>query len=61
MFKRIVETHQKGAFEGLEAAKEYAESAQKSSAKRYAAFLNNLKSLDIQGKYLDVGAGTLRK
>jgi len=58
MFKRVVETHQKGAFEGLEAAKEYAESAQKSPVKGYAAFLNNLKSLDIQGEYLDVGAGT---
>jgi len=49
--------HQEEAFAGLEAAKEYAEST-KESTMRYRAFLGNLKSLSIQGKYLDVGAGT---
>jgi 2-polyprenyl-3-methyl-5-hydroxy-6-metoxy-1,4-benzoquinol methylase len=57
MFKRKVEAHQEEAFAGLEAAKEYAESTQKSTM-RYRAFLSNLKFLSIQGKYLDVGAGT---
>ena len=57
MFKRKVEMHQEEAFAGLEAAKEYTESTQKSTM-RYRAFLSNLKSLNIQGKYLDVGAGT---
>ncbi|MCD4753098.1 MAG: class I SAM-dependent methyltransferase [Anaerolineaceae bacterium] len=57
MFKRKVELHQEEAFAGLEAAKEYAESAQKSTMK-YQTFLSNLKTLSIQGKYLDVGAGT---
>lgn len=57
MFKRKVEVHQNESFAGLEAAKEYAESAENSTI-RYRAFLSNLKSLNIQGKYLDVGAGT---
>jgi len=56
MFKRKIETHQEEALTGLESAKEYAEIAQK-SALRYRAFLNNIKSLNIKGKYLDVGAG----
>ena len=57
MFKRKVEIHQEEAFEGLEAAKKYAEEAQKSKM-RYQAFLERLKSLDIKGRYLDVGAGS---
>ncbi len=57
MFKRKVEMHQEEAFAGLEAAKEYAERT-KESTLRYRAFLSNLKSLSIKGKYLDVGAGT---
>ena len=57
MFERKVEMHQNESFVGLEAAKEYAESAEKSTM-RYRAFLSTLKSLSIQGKYLDVGAGT---
>jgi 2-polyprenyl-3-methyl-5-hydroxy-6-metoxy-1,4-benzoquinol methylase len=56
MFKRRVETDQEEALMGLEAAKEYAEIAQKSTM-RYRAFLNNIKSLSIKGRYLDVGAG----
>lgn len=56
MFKRKIETHQEEALTGLESAKEYAEIAQK-SALRYRDFLNNIKSLNIKGKYLDVGAG----
>jgi len=57
MFERKAEMHQEESFAGLETAKKYAEKAQKSRM-RYRAFLNNLESLDIQGKYLDVGAGT---
>lgn len=57
MFKRKVEMHQEEAFAGLEAVKEYAESA-KNSTMRYRAFLRNIQALNIQGKYLDVGAGT---
>jgi len=57
MFERKAEMHQEESFVGLEAAKKYAEKAQKSRM-RYRAFLNNVESLDIQGKYLDVGAGT---
>lgn len=57
MFKRKAEMHQEEAFAGSEAAKEYAESTNKSSM-RYRAFLSNLNTLSIQGKYLDVGAGT---
>ena len=56
MFKRKVETHQDGALTGLETARQYAEIAQKSRM-RYRAFLNNVKSFNIKGRYLDVGAG----
>jgi ubiquinone/menaquinone biosynthesis C-methylase UbiE len=56
MFKRKVETHQDETFVGLESARAFAESAEK-SAIRYQAFLDRLKTLDIQGKYLEVGAG----
>lgn len=57
MFERKIEVHQEEAFEGLEAAKKYAENAQKSTMK-YGTFLERLQSLKIQGKkYLDVGAG----
>jgi SAM-dependent methyltransferase len=57
MFERKVEMHQEEAFAGLEAAKEYAKSTE-TSTMRYRAFLSNLQALSIQGKYLDVGAGT---
>jgi SAM-dependent methyltransferase len=57
VFKRKIETYQQEvAFMGLEAAREYAESAQKSTM-RYRAFLENLEVLNIEGRYLDVGAG----
>jgi 2-polyprenyl-3-methyl-5-hydroxy-6-metoxy-1,4-benzoquinol methylase len=56
MFKRKVENHQEEAFTGLEAARRFAESAEK-SAIRYQAFMERIKTLDIRGKYLDVGAG----
>jgi ubiquinone/menaquinone biosynthesis C-methylase UbiE len=56
MFKRNVEIHQEEAFEGLQAARRYAEAAQKST-RRYLAFLERLESLGIEGRYLDVGAG----
>jgi len=54
MFERKAEMHQEESFVGLEAAKKYVEKAQKSRM-RYRAFLNNLESLDIQGKYLEMG------
>lgn len=57
MFKRKVEIEQEEAFIGLEAAKKYAENT-KGSTMRYRAFLSNLKTLNIHGKYLDIGAGT---
>jgi len=56
MFKRKVEKHQEETFSGLESAREFAEGAEKSII-RYRAFLDTLKTLDIQGNYLDVGAG----
>ena len=57
MFNRKAETHQEEAFTGLDAAREYAENTRKSTTK-YRAFFSNLEALGIQGKYLDVGAGT---
>ena len=56
MLKRKVENHQEESFSGLESARAFAKSAEK-SAIRYRAFFSRLKKLDIQGKYLDVGAG----
>jgi 2-polyprenyl-3-methyl-5-hydroxy-6-metoxy-1,4-benzoquinol methylase len=56
VFERKVEIHQEEAFEGLEAARQYAETAQKST-RRYLAFMQRLESLGIEGRYLDVGAG----
>lgn len=56
MFDRKIEIHQDQAFEGLEAARQYAETAQKST-RRYMTFLERLETLGIEGRYLDVGAG----
>lgn len=56
MFRRRIEMHQEEVFEGLEAARRYADSAQKST-RRYMAFLERLESLGIKGRYLDIGAG----
>ena len=56
MFERKVEDHQEESFSGLDNAKQYADSAKKSMM-RYRAFLKNLDSLNIAGKYLEIGAG----
>ena len=56
MFKRITESNQNECFSNIDDAINYAESAKKSTM-RYKAFLSNLQSLDIKGKYLEVGAG----
>jgi len=56
MFARKVENHQEDAFVDLDSAREYADFAQRSTM-RFRAFLSNLKTLNIQGRYLDVGAG----
>ena len=58
MFRRIVEDHQDESFSSIENAREYAESAEKSSGMRFRGFLNRLKSLDVRGKYLEIGAGS---
>jgi len=56
MFERRVDTKQEEWFESIETAREYAEGAKKSTMK-YRAFLETLKSLNIKGRYLDIGAG----
>ncbi len=56
MFKRKVESYQKESFSGLDNARQYAETAKKSML-RYRAFLKNLKSLGVEGKSLEIGAG----
>jgi len=56
MFKRVTESKQDEFFSSIDDARNYAESAKKSMM-RYKAFLANLQSLDIKGKYLEVGAG----
>lgn len=56
MFKRKSESNQDEFFSSIDDARNYAESAKKSMM-RYKAFLANLQSLNIKGKYLEVGAG----
>lgn len=56
MFKRVTESNQDEFFSTIDDARNYAESAKKSMM-RYKAFLANLQSLNIKGKYLEVGAG----
>jgi ubiquinone/menaquinone biosynthesis C-methylase UbiE len=56
MFKRVTESNQDEYFSSIDDVRNYAESAKKSMM-RYKAFLSNLQSLDIKGKYLEVGAG----
>jgi SAM-dependent methyltransferase len=56
MSVRKVESHQEEAFSGIDNARKYAKSAQKSML-RYRAFLKNLQSLDVEGRYLEIGAG----
>ncbi|MBN1319388.1 MAG: class I SAM-dependent methyltransferase [Thermoleophilia bacterium] len=57
MFDRSASQHQDESFASVEAAREYAEHAQKSRL-RYETLLENLKALGFKGRYLDVGAGT---
>lgn len=54
--KRRVSEDQAESFTSVEAARDYAEHAKKHTM-RYQAFLQKLRSLDIKGRYLDVGAG----
>ncbi len=56
MFQRVTESNQDEFFSSIDDAIAYAESAKKSMM-RYKAFLSNLRSLDIKGKYLEIGAG----
>ena len=56
MFRRVTESKQEELFSGIDAARTYADNAKKSMM-RYNAFLSNLKSLDIKGTYLELGAG----
>lgn len=57
MMDRIVEVGQNEAFSSPEQARQYAEQALQGSKTRYRSFLRRLRSLDIQGRCLDVGAG----
>lgn len=56
MFKRVTESNQSEFFSSIDDARTYAENAKKSMM-RYKAFLANLQSLDIKGRYLEIGAG----
>jgi ubiquinone/menaquinone biosynthesis C-methylase UbiE len=56
MPKRKLEKHQNWENAGRAAARKYADMALKSKM-RYRAFFKHIKSLGIQGKYLDIGAG----
>jgi SAM-dependent methyltransferase len=56
MFKRVIESNQSEFFSSIDDARTYAENAKKSMM-RYKAFIANLRSLDIKGRYLEIGAG----
>jgi SAM-dependent methyltransferase len=56
MFERKIQVHQEEDFAGLEAARQYAAEAQKSTM-RYRTFFERLETLGVPGRYLDVGAG----
>lgn len=58
MLKRVVEEQQNDAFLGIENARKYAEEAEKSSKMRFGGFLKRLNNLNINGKYLEIGAGS---
>ncbi len=58
MLKRVVEEQQNEAFTGIENARKYAEEAEKSSKMRFGGFLKRLNNLNIDGKYLEIGAGS---
>lgn len=57
MLKRIEEEHQEEAISGVENARQYAEMAKRSSKMMYRGFLKEIKSLDVKGKCLEIGAG----
>ena len=57
MFKRVVEHHhQQETFQGMESARAYAQTAEKSSV-QYQGFLKELKTLGVRGRYLEIGSG----
>ncbi|MCP4541923.1 MAG: class I SAM-dependent methyltransferase [Chloroflexi bacterium] len=57
MFERVVESYHNDAFEGVESAANYAESTAHTSMVRFRGFLQDLETLDIGGRYLEVGPG----
>lgn len=55
MLRRI--EPQEEAISGIENARQYAEMAKKSPKMMYRGFLTEIKSLNMKGKYLEIGAG----
>jgi ubiquinone/menaquinone biosynthesis C-methylase UbiE len=56
MFERVVECGQDGALVGPETAARYAEMAEGLMV-QYRGFLKHLKTLDVGGRYLEIGPG----
>ena len=56
MFARVVECGQDGALVGEETAARYAEEA-KQWMVQYRGFLNHLKTLNVAGRFLEIGPG----
>ena len=56
MFKRVVEPHQQETLQGIESARAYAQTAEKSSV-QYQGFFKELEAFGIKGRYLEQGAG----
>lgn len=57
MLKRIEESHQEDAFSGIESAQQYSETVKKSAGMMYRGFMKEIESLELRGRYLEVGSG----
>ncbi len=58
MLKRKIEINQEETFSSIDSAREYAENSEKSAKMRYGGFLKEINKLNLEGRYLDAGAGS---
>jgi len=58
MFKRKIETNQDEIFNDIDSAREYSKRTEKVLKMRYGGFFKEITKMKIEGRYLDVGAGS---
>ena len=58
MFERNIKALSENDFTGMESARALAEKMDKTAKMRFKSFLAELNKLNIDGEYLEVGAGT---